>query len=174
MSDVKPPRRPLWQRVLFGTSLAVNVLIIGAVAGLILSGGRDEGKRPPPLRNGGVAALIGMLPPDHREAMLVELRQIGRERGVSHRTLIEDRNSLVAVITAVPFDPQAFLVALEASQDRFAHYRQDSHVLLADKLAEMDAEEREAYGERLMKFRRWRDRPGKMDGRKPREDSDGY
>ena len=170
MSDSAPPRRPLWQRLLFGASLGLNILVIGAVAGLVLSGGRDEGKRPPPLRNGGVAALIGTLPPEQRDAVLGELRLLGQGHGVSHRGLREDRRKVIAAVRAEPFDPDALIALIGSSQDRFLAYRQDSYRVLADTLAAMTPQERAAYADRLAKFQRWRDRPEKLKDRPQHRD----
>lgn len=123
MSDSTPPRRPLWKRVITAISLSLNVLILGALAGLLLSGSGGEGDRPPPLRNnGGIAPLIGMLPPEQRTVVLEDLRRIGKEHGVTHRQLAEDRDRVVQVITAEPFDPLRLVAVLAENQTRFASY----------------------------------------------------
>lgn len=175
MSDSKPPRRPLWQRLLFATSLGLNVLIIGAVTGLVLSGGRDDGTRPPPLRNnGGIAPLVGMLPQDRRDAALAELRQIGKQHGVSHRQLAKDREQVAAVITTEPFDPQAFVAVLDGNQTRFAEYGDAIHLLLADELSRMTPQERNDYAERLGKFGRWRDHSNEHADKRPKKQSNKH
>lgn len=165
MTQLKRPRRPLWQRVLITLSFGLNALVICAVVGLLLSGSRSEGDRPPPLRSGVVAPMIGVLPPDARRDVLKQLRRFGKDNGVSHMARSELDSRAIAVITADPFDPQAMVELLDDNQDRFKVYSRESHVLLAEQLSLMSSDERRAYADRLSRVQR-------VSGKRPKDHDD--
>lgn len=166
MTDSTAQRRPLWLRLLIGASFALNVLVIGAVIGLIVTGPfRDD---RPPLRPTGVAPLIGLLPPQERGEVFSHMRALGRDIGVTPTSQAEARQRIIAAVAADPFDPEALVALLTADQERFAQYSQQGQAALAAALTKMSPAERKGYAERLERFDRFKG-PGEDRERKDRD-----
>ncbi|WP_171060742.1 periplasmic heavy metal sensor [Poseidonocella sp. HB161398] len=157
MSATASPRRRLAWRILTGLSLALNVLVIAAVAGLVLSRHSFDGDRPPPMRPGFVAPMIGVLPPADRRAVISELHGIGREAGVTRAAQSEIRADVIALLEAEPFDPAALEALLDSANDRFTGFTEASHRVIAARLAQMSPQERAGYVDRLKRFGTYRD-----------------
>ncbi|WP_172331518.1 periplasmic heavy metal sensor [Mangrovicoccus sp. HB161399] len=166
MSEPASPRRKLAWRILTGVSLALNVLVICAVAGLFLSKRAFDGDRPPPMRPGFVAPLIGVLPPGDRRAVLSELHAIGRAEGVTRGTQEEVRLRVIALLEAEPFDPEALRDLLDGSNAAFAGFTDRAHAVIIDRIAAMPPEERAEYVDRLKRFGTYRGGKDRDGGRK--------
>ncbi len=169
MTDPASPRRKLAWRILTGASLALNVLVICAVAGLLLSKRSFDGDPPPPMRPGFVAPLIGVLPPADRRAVLSELHAIGRADGVTRDAQEDVRLQVIALLEADPFDPEELRALLDGSNQAFAGFTEQAHAVIVARLAAMPPEVRAEYVGRLKRFGTYRggkdrDRDGKWDG----------
>lgn len=140
----KKPRR-LW-RVIFVLSLAVNIAVVGAVAGLAISGRVFNG--PPQRIMFDFGPLGRVLEPVDRRAIASSLRRDGTKPfdRAEMRGKIAD---LAAVLRMEPFDAEAVLRQLRAFRSRSEQVQQDAQAAFVAHLAAMTPEARIALAERL-------------------------
>lgn len=142
---VEPKQKTrLWLRLLFGASLALNLLVIGLVAGAAFRFGGPDGMRPPPRSLG--AALYRALPDEHRD----ELRSHSKKkRGGHHEKRARDAQEVATALRTTPFD----LNALDAVLSRQVHERTEFQLSLQskwlDRIGAMSDAERLAYADRF-------------------------
>jgi len=138
-------------------SLAVNLLVIGAVGGRWLRGGHD---RPPPLVWAGEE-----LRPDARERLRPVLQQSAQETRKLREQIREASDAVRVVIGADPLDRDALSKALANLRAVTQDYQAEVHETAINALTELDVEDRERFAARLL-------RPGpapggRLDGRRP-------
>ena len=146
------PKRRRWLMPLLLISLAVNLLVIGAIAGAMLSpdGPRRHGGEDQRALRGVVGEpFLRALPADQRRA-LVRDAVANRDRVRESRASLQKRlDAFLAALRTEPFDAEE-VARLLADQRRAAIGRQElGEELLLKRLAGMSAEERAAYAERL-------------------------
>ncbi len=138
----------LWLRVLLVLSLAMNLLIVGALVGAMFTWSNWRSHHPSRLEMAG-GPLTRALTPEDRRAIGKEMRKAHRKedghRARHHGELL----GLVADLKAEPFDPAAV-------EQRLARHRQsfDDRLglglgLLTTRLTQMTPEDRAAYADRL-------------------------
>lgn len=141
-SDGKKPRR-LWLRILFGVSLALNLLFVGLAAGAwwrLDSGTRDMR----PLSTG--AAIYRALPREERRA----LRRSAFEGQDAPRR--ERRNNvaeLTRILRAESFDAQAASNILARERALREAHTDAMRNAWIDRISAMNQAERAAYAERI-------------------------
>ncbi|MEM7490424.1 MAG: periplasmic heavy metal sensor [Pseudomonadota bacterium] len=139
-----PGRRIRWALV---ASLALNVLVVGAVVGAALAHrgapGRGGTGGPPEIR-----AIAGGLDGGDRRALLRALRDDGllREGRIRIR---ESRAEIAESLRAEPFDAAAFAAALAARQAVRADLATRGAGALAEVVATLSPAERAALADRL-------------------------
>ncbi len=146
MADPTVPRqRPIW-RIVLVLSLALNLAVVGLVAGFALR----DGKNGPPR---GVELSLGpigqALTPDDRQAIMRSLRdnrEVRAPRGDGARGGIE---VVLVVLNTEPFDPDAFLESLKQPDTRQAKLREALREALTLRVTEMSPAERAAFRDRL-------------------------
>lgn len=151
-SPPPPPRptaagSPRWMRGLLVASLALNLLILGLVAGAVLhKGPRGPHPRPGEIALGPVAQALA---PADRAAILRDLR--GREdlRIFGPRERAAAFAGLGAALRADPFDAAAVEAALLAQTERLDRAEAAVRAVLLERFAAMDAAERAAFADRL-------------------------
>lgn len=150
----QPPRTARWVRVLLALSLALNLLVLGAVGGALTMRGKWQGHARVAGFSGG--PLTRALVPEDRRRIGQEIRaayDTGALPRVDRAAALE---ALVADLRAVPFDPQAVAAELDDRQIRLeAHFRMAQRLLL-DRLTQMTDAERAAFADRLVKGRKSR------------------
>ena len=144
MTDTAPPtpRLSLTLRIVFALSLALNLLVIGAIAGAWWRGGPPGG----PGQVGQVAALYRALPDDVRRSLRGEMR------GVTDRDdlrAMRARGPLLAALRADPFDPAAVEAILAAQAQTMGEMHRRMRAAWLDRVAAMTPQERAAYAERV-------------------------
>lgn len=143
----------IW-KVLLIASLALNVLVLGLIAGAFLRA-EDErpGRRSPPIgREIGVAPILELLEPEDRRAMG---REVFRELRRNPDRRAEMRGRLAAVATLLRQDvvDQAALEALFADHsEEVLRRHQKVQQVLAETLAAKTPEERAALASQLEDF----------------------
>ncbi|MBE3637936.1 periplasmic heavy metal sensor [Mangrovicoccus algicola] len=155
MTATDAPRRRLLWRLVFGLSLALNVLVVSAGAGLMLSkrGGNEEA---PPMRAGFVGPMLGVLPPEDRRAVLSQMHRFGKSIGVTRGGQEEVRAEIVALLEAEPFDAAALRQVLEQSNTRFSAFTEAAQAAICDRLETMPPAMRAEYVDRLKRFGTYR------------------
>ena len=137
-----------WSKIVLVGSLALNLLIIGAVAGSFLGGPPDR-DRNPVLRELGFAPFIHAMSRPDQKALLDQVKgKVGSFR--DNRAAIKaDFQAVLQVLRAETFDPAALEAAVSRQRSRIGKRQADVQELLLRQIAEMTAQDRAAYAERL-------------------------
>ncbi len=157
--DTKTDRAPSrWMRLLLIASLALNLLIVGLVAGAFLAGGKP-GSRGAEGREFQRQPLIGALDPSVRRDVVRELRETaGRPREHS-RDLRGRFRAYLGALRAEEFDITRVEQLLAEQRASMGGWQDAVDAALLKKLAEMTEDERLAYADRLEELgKRWRKR----------------
>ena len=148
MTDsANPKRRNLW-KILFGVSLALNLLIVGALGGAFMRKGKG------PTANHLASGFLYMRALDFKDKRALRKEILKNKDG---RKLVKDRNqasfnSAVGILKRHPFDRAAFENLLD-EQAKHAKLRQDSaRIALVNHIENMTKEERRIYAQRLKDF----------------------
>ena len=142
----KPMSRGL--KVLLFGSLALNLLIVGVVAGLALSGGpRKEARDARRDANGLV--LVRALP---REAR-AELRARFDGKRADHGSTAEGgpptKEDILSALRASPFDSAAFAALVSRQTRSMAERGRLGQEALVEQITEMTDDERSAYADNV-------------------------
>ncbi|MEL7092001.1 MAG: periplasmic heavy metal sensor [Pseudomonadota bacterium] len=138
-------RSPLWMRALLLISLAVNLAIVGLIAGFLM---RDPG----PLRGGGPGASFGLpyliaMERSDRRAVMDAVRD--NNDLPNRRARREQFAQMITLIRAEPLD-RAAVEALLSRQARTAGEVQTAaQAAWLTQLERMDAETRATYADRI-------------------------
>ena len=153
----KKPRR--WLLPLLFTSLALNLLIVGIVAGWMASHGGD--RRPD---FGAARGLVGepflrALPDEQRRELMRDVTREAPRIRESRESLRARFEAFLTALRAEPFDAEV-VAGLMREQRAVALGRQDiGERLLLERLEAMSPEQREDYAASLERsFRRLRQR----------------
>ena len=148
MTDsANPKRRNLW-KVLFVVSLALNLLIVGALGGAFMRKGKG------PTANHLASGFLYMRALDFKDKRSLRKEILRNKDG---RKLAKDRNqanfnSAVSILKIHPFDRGAFESLLD-EQAKHAKLRQSSaRTALVNHIDNMTKEERLLYAQRLKDF----------------------
>ena len=141
-TDLKP--RNLW-KILFGISLALNLLIVGAIGGAILR----VGKGPMAKHHASGFLYMRALNFEDKKALRKELFRNKDGRKISRAKEHSSYISAVKILKKDPFDRKAFEDLLD-EQTKHSKSRQSSaRVALVTQITGMTKEERLIYSERL-------------------------
>lgn len=141
---VPTPGCPRWLKILLGLSLAVNIAILGTIAGFFLRGGPP---RDGPLAMGYAAPYVIALP---RETRRVVLDTIRSDASLPSRGARKARyDEMLAALGADPFDRDRVQQILERQGDENTRVQEASRDAWLSAVADMDAAEREAYVSRI-------------------------
>lgn len=150
MSETKTNPAPMrrWQKVLLGLSLAVNLLIVVAVASFVLT--HDDGRRHRPPRVDQMGGpLTGALTREDRHEIGRALWRSYRDGRPSREDMRAEFAEVVAALRAEPYDPAVVEASLQKQLD-FAIQRQElGQRLLRERLEAMTPDERAAFADRL-------------------------
>ena len=148
-----------WRIVLI-VSLALNLLVAGAIGGWVLRHGIGPHRAhiPHPVRMAQMGGpLTHALDAKGRAAIATTLRKDRGSREARRAALREGFEALLADLRAQPFDSNAVAARLAAQRALVAGRLTDGHAALVAHLAQMTAAGRAAYADRLEeKLRRWR------------------
>jgi len=156
----QPPATPRksscrWTRVLLFVSLAANLLVVGAVVGIIANGG------PPRVNPSADSTVLFLraLEAEDRRAMLKKLREAGQGPVSAHRDARAQFRAMVTAIRAEPFDPAAVERVL-AAQSQLAETRRTlGQGVFIDRITQMTPDERAAFAARLEEVLKKRRKP---------------
>ncbi|WP_297771082.1 periplasmic heavy metal sensor [uncultured Roseovarius sp.] len=137
-----------WMRVLLVVSLAVNLAVVGVVAGWALRHGGHHGHHPSRLdRSGG--PLTRALSEEDRRDVGQRMREVWRETGGRRAGMRESFDALVADLRAVPFDPARVAERMREQRQGFAARFEMGQEVLIEHLSDMSDAKRAAYADRL-------------------------
>ncbi len=134
-------------RVALALSVAVNLAVLGLVAGVMLRDG--PGMRGAMVRDLGFGPYTEALRPEDRKALRRALFEKAPEILETRRMMHEDMQALLGLLRAEPFDGPAFRNRMETQHERMEHQLQLGQGLLQDFIAAMPAAERRAFADRL-------------------------
>jgi uncharacterized membrane protein len=147
MADIDmAPKGRNWMRVALFVSLALNLLVLGVVAGRILSDGPPDWVR----RGGDDPAIpyARAFEPDQHAALRRDLRGAFEHHRPAGGFLAEYRQAL-DLLRADPFDPGAFDALLDRQAVGAEARRRAGQAVLSAQIAAMSPEARRAYAARL-------------------------
>lgn len=159
MADTPPPKpqaaRPRrWVTVLLVCSLALNLLIVGAITGTVLSGGGKWGPRHAPHMSRVGGPLTRALDHEDRHAIAKKMRAALGDRRDHRETRRAEADALLDALIAVPFDADAVRTRMMALQSRVEEFQTIGRDMLIERLGEMTDAERADYAERLKRAMR--------------------
>ena len=143
-TSTKFKSRNLW-KILFGISLALNLLIIGAVGGAMIRMSKG------PVANHRASGLLYMraLNFEDKKSFRKELFRNKDSRKIGRAKEYSSYSSAVKILKKDPFDRKAFEELLD-QQTKFSKSSQRSaRLALVAQITKMTKEERSIYSERL-------------------------
>lgn len=140
-----------WTRIALVVSLGVNLLVVGAVAGALLSGGPDP--RGTAERRAEKGLPIGPYGRAFSQQDRAELRRAFEARKPlfeqSRRDMRAVAGEIANIVRADPFDPAALKAAFGQQSTLQQAVRAEGQTLLIERLTNMSAAERQAFAEKL-------------------------
>ncbi len=137
---------PLWMRVLLVASLALNLLVVGTVAGVWMK--RPDDRRAM-ARDAASALYLGALDPADRRALLSDIRSAAPPLRDRRQEMRAEVAATLAALRAEPFDADALAERIATQRGRGAERAKMGDRLLVERLARMTPAERRAYADRL-------------------------
>lgn len=137
---------PRWMKVLLVVSLALNLLVLGAVFGAAVTG---AGKWRGPGGPGGPGALTHALNEADRKALKRQMMRglmADRDKGQAYRDAMSE---LLGLLRAPAYDAEAVARGIGQVRSVFEARFDMGQALLVNRLGDMSAEERAAYADRL-------------------------
>ncbi|MGB7317813.1 MAG: periplasmic heavy metal sensor [Planktotalea sp.] len=140
----KPRRR---FRILLGVSLALNLLVLGAVVGAIAKGPRSHGT-PPGLREIS-APYVGAFDRETKRDMRQSMRARLPDRSSAIKANKADYARFVALVRADTFDAASASEIMEGQLARAGNVQKLGREMAIERISAMSREDRMAYAERL-------------------------
>ncbi len=147
----KPRKR--WVMPVLFISLALNLLVVGAVVGRALA--PDDKRQSDPIA-GPIRSVVGepfvrALTRKDRRAMLDEIKREGPKIRRSREGLRQKVEAFLTALRTEPFDPDNVQQLMQEQRQVARGSQELGETLLLNRLQEMSAEERSAYADRLEK-----------------------
>ena len=143
MTQSKPRN---WQRILLVSSLALNLIVVGVVAGSFIGGGPSKSAQRFDLTAGPLTRAMNS---ENREAVRDALRESGAFRTQDRSAMRQDMQALVATLRAEVFDADQFQEVLSRQRNRLQSGQQTVLSVVSDQIEDMTLEERAAFADRL-------------------------
>ena len=143
-TSTKFKSRNLW-KILFGISLALNLLIIGAVGGAMIRMSKG------PVANHRASGLLYMraLNFEDKKSFRKELFRNKDSRKIGRAKEYSSYSSAVKILKKDPFDRKAFEELLDQQTKYSKSSQRSARLALVAQIAKMTKEERSIYSERL-------------------------
>ena len=147
------PRTAGWVKVALAVSLALNLAIVGMVAGVVLRrGGGDDGA--PALRTLGLGPFGIALSREARDELRGRIERRGAPLREDRRAIGGTLRAVQAALLADPVDRAAAEAAFARSRELAASLQESGHVALLDQIETMTPQERADLAERLSRMMR--------------------
>ena len=150
MSDqsTRPPRMRLGLRVLLFVSLALNLLVVGLVAGVIFTH-QGEPRHPSRYADRAGGPLVTALTRQERRAVGRKIRKAYLAERVEHQREQEGFAPVIDALRNAPYDPDLLRLSVHAQLQSLSRKREVGVNVLLDHIDAMNAAERAAYADRL-------------------------
>ncbi|MEL6689362.1 MAG: periplasmic heavy metal sensor [Pseudomonadota bacterium] len=137
-------------RILLYVSLLVNLLVIGLVAGTLLTGGpKGSDRRPAAAGETGLGPLVRALEPQDRQELGLKMRRMLRNERLSRGEQRALMAEIQAALTTVPYDAEALDERLDRQVEEVQYRLTLARSIFIQHISEMTDEERAAFAERL-------------------------
>ncbi|MEO1024072.1 MAG: periplasmic heavy metal sensor [Pseudomonadota bacterium] len=145
-----PPKQRRWLMPVLFVSLAANLLVVGVLAGAMLSPDGPRHERQDRQARGLVGEpFIRALPREDRRALVGEAMR-NRERIRESREALRERfGAFLEVLRTDPFDAEEAARLFSAQRQAAVRRQEIGETLLMNRLQEMTPEERAAYADAL-------------------------
>ena len=141
-----PARSGKGLRIALALSVALNLLVVGVVAGALLRDGDPRGRV---VRDLDFGPFTEALSPRDREALRREFVARAPEMREIRQEIRADLETLLGVLRREPFDAAMLQAVMDNQQGRMARRIEIGRELLVERLATMSPEERGAFADRL-------------------------
>lgn len=140
-------------RITLAVSLALNLLIVGVIAGALATrDGRNDGTRTlGALRDLGPVPFVVALEPEDRRGLTRSMRGEAASLRQNREELRARFEALLTALRAEPFEPDVVAALLGEQRQIGAQRQAIGERLLLEHLSAMTPEERQAYADRLDK-----------------------
>ena len=160
-----PPQKSLrGLRIALGVSVALNLLVVGLVAGAIL---RDGGPRDRMVRDLDLGPFTEALSQADRAAIRREFVARVPDLREARRAMRAEFGDLLGVLRAEPFDPDAMRAVMAGQRARMQERLDLGQDLLLERLTAMTPEARQGFADRLEERLRRGPRGGGRDEGRP-------
>lgn len=143
----EPPKSGRGLRIALAVSVALNLAVLGVVAGAMLRDG--PGMRVAMVRDLGFGPYSEALAPEDRKALRRALFDRAPDLRDTRRLMREDTEALLALLRADAFDATAFETRMEAQHQRMESQLRLGQDLLQEFIAAMSPDARRAFADRL-------------------------
>ena len=148
-TDAAPAgKAPRWMRVLLVVSLALNLLVVGLVAGSVL-GKTRSGSRGAEAHEFQRHPLIGALAREDRREVMQQLRRDNGQPREHAKALRTRFRAYLEALRADAFDADAVGQLLKEQRASMGNWQDGVDGILLQTLSDMTPEERLAYADRL-------------------------
>ena len=153
-------RTPLWIKILLAVSLALNLAVVGLVAGFAMRGGPMAGRTP---AIGYAMPYVLALPHDMRRDVFGAVRQ--DKSYPNRRARREEYRRMISALRATPFDAAAVEAILARQAEGASRVQSAAQAAWLKAVARLSDEERMTYTKRMedaLERRGPSHQPGKM------------
>ncbi len=148
-----------WLRGLLVASLALNLLVAGAVVGMLISGGGWHGRHHAPGIDAAGGPMTRALDEPDRRAIARQMREAYRDGRPGRPEQRAAFDALIIDLRRTPFDRAAVEAHMARMRGMLAERLELGQGLLLDRLESMTPETRAAFADRLEAgWRRHRER----------------
>ena len=141
-----PPPGGRKLRIALAVSVALNLLILGLVAGAVLRDGGPHGRM---VRDLDFGPFTEALTPEDRDALRRDFIRQAPDLRDMRRQMRDDFSTLLAALRAEPFDVEALRGVVANQGDRMAARLELGQDLMLARIAAMTPAERAAFADRL-------------------------
>ncbi len=143
----KPPRMRPWLRLVLFASLALNLLVVGVVAGAVLRGGPDRYRMPD--RDVAFAYIRALEEEDRRALRREAIRRFRDDDSLRRNAPRAHYDTALSLLRQAPFDAAAFDAVLRRQQEGVLARAAVGREVLVARVAAMPPEARAAMADRL-------------------------
>jgi hypothetical protein len=157
MAEKTEPRKKssgLWLKLVLFTSLAINLLIVGMMAGAVLRGGPGDSRTEPhrsAIRDLGLGPFGLALSSESRRDIGSAIAGKGDELRQNRQEIRVQIDTLLTVLRQTPYQPETVREILTVQQHRLFQRQDIGRELLLSNLEEMGPVARAEYADRLEK-----------------------